>query len=366
MKKGLVCIHTAKSYADFIWYYCTYGHDYEWDIVLEPTISNEEQARLYRKSELFNKIIPYDTSIWDHKYLLLIRCIWSYITGRRRKFARKVIDDVVGDYNQYERVIIYNDYQFLEAAIIMLSAEKDVIWLEDGGADYKKRGKKFCKITGKLSSDLAFFVLGRMGYTSIANSYLLKNEKNCCKFSTFPEKIEGRKFKEHKKLNDMSDTNIEEYSRLIKDAFQFDLSKIKNNKKSIILFTAPLNVFSMKPMVYIDETIRYIEKNHRDCLILVKKHPRDQVEYIWKEPERVVEVDKNVPGELILDNIKFDKEYYMFPSTILMMYGQKRNTAIFKYQGLCKEKVAGGVASYKEDFKRWFDYYQAEAEVIEI
>lgn len=349
MKKALVCIHTAKSFCDFLWYYVTYGEEYDWDVVVDTTLSYEEQEQYYKSKGLFKNIYGYRYNIWDKKYSLFARYIINYITFGRKRFARKIINEIV-DIDSYERIVLIGNCQPLEGAIMCLADEKNVVMLEDGVLDYIERTDKFIKLDKKWVNNVAFYLLAKMGYISPCGHYKVKNTRNCDKFCTFPERLDKTEFRSLNKLKELNESNRAKYEEYIKKIFELDIDTL-NKPNKIVLFTAPLAGFAVDVSDEIKRTVEYIKEKYPDSNIFIKRHPKDLSYYDFGDSVNVIEINKSIPGEIVLDNFSFDNEIYMFPSGILMNLIGNHSYEILYYESI-EAKMKSGAPDYKSNFNK--------------
>ncbi len=361
MEKALFCAHTAKSMADFAWYYATYGSDYKWDVVVDVNSEFEKQKQCFLDTGLFDNVYDSGHDIWDHKVILLIKYIWYFITCRRRKMAEIIIKKSIPDIYEYKKVILVNDSQPIEGAIGLLSGIIDVEMLEDGACDYDIKRSIYQSINHSFFSDFSFFLIAKMGYMSAASRYRMKYHRMMNKYATCPDKMSYKEYKSIKQLGDMRFTDTEKYYAILKKIFNYD-ENVVVPKDNVILFTSPLLDFSENIENVNEKTIDYIVDNYRGKTIYVKRHPRDNGQYLWPDWMNVIEINKELPAELI-SSLEFEEKVYMFPSTLLVLNEQQRGNTILFYEDL-KNVNEKSKPVYYDNFTRTINGFGIDKECI--
>lgn len=96
---------------------------------------------------------------------------------------------------------------------------------------------------------------------------------------------------------------------------------------SSILFTSPL-ASDFDIMNHEKQAVEFMEKNFRNQVVVLKKHPRDLSEYKSKHI-KIVECSTNVPGQ-ILDMLFSGPKIFTFPSTICFMSGKVNDMLLLR------------------------------------
>lgn len=346
-ERAVVCIHTAKSFCDFIWYYSTYGQQYEWDIVVDFYNDDEPQVKYYKQFNIFKNIICIKDVVWNHKYKFLLSAMMNFFIFRKKKFIKNIINKDI-DLSSYSKVLLCADNNYLEGFFIALSKEIDVEILEDGTLDYFPRSKAPIKVNNSMLFSFVYWILAKMGYMNVYGRYYVKNTKYCTKYCSFPDRLKYTNYAQINKLNDFSNTDKNMYDSLVKEIFNYDVECIDKNRKNLVLLTTPMDDFFGNVEQINNVTCQYIRENYPDYNIYIKRHPRDHFKY---DIDEIMEFDKNTPAELILTAGDFDKEIYMFPSSILMFTNENHNIEILNFEKYIDEKATGCI-KYKDTFEK--------------
>lgn len=96
---------------------------------------------------------------------------------------------------------------------------------------------------------------------------------------------------------------------------------------SCILFTSPLES-DFGIMDHEKQAVEFMEKNFRNRVVILKKHPRDLSEYKSRHLD-IVECSTNVPGQ-ILDILFNGPKVFTFPSTICFMSGKVNDMLLLR------------------------------------
>lgn len=96
---------------------------------------------------------------------------------------------------------------------------------------------------------------------------------------------------------------------------------------SCILFTSPLES-DFGIMDHEKQAVEFMEKNFRNQVVVLKKHPRDLSEYKSRHID-IVECSTNVPGQ-ILDILFNGPKVFTFPSTICFMSGKVNDMLLLR------------------------------------
>ena len=140
-KRAIVVLLTNYSLQQFLWYFSTCPHEYEWDALILPyDLANSCSTVLYNnsvKSGIFNKVIVNDVNRNAlgllHKIKEFIPLLTSYIIGRRVHQCGKIVSGAIGTSN-YDLYIVFSDFGVLPGAIIACAKNNNVLVFEDGQA----------------------------------------------------------------------------------------------------------------------------------------------------------------------------------------------------------------------------------------
>lgn len=349
MKKALAILYSPKTLLDFVWYYYSYGRECAWDVLCIPCGGKVIIDEYCRNSGLFQRI--YTTNI-SYNYLskknlavLFVRMTGAWILRRKEEFVKRYLKKFVGELD-YDLHLVPSDYSFLCGLLVSLSGEVETIILEEGLGDYTDRNKKFLPQYGLNLENISSYLFSFMGYgTGIGLvNYVNKPSTLCLKYAMHPEWMSYRNYKEIRVLKDLAVTDIGSWKKCLRKTFC-----INENQKfqgDIILFTAPLDEFcETLCQELVDDIIKYILCKYNPKKIFLKKHHRDKAKYNFPDKIVVGEIEKSIPGELILDLVQCEKHIYMYPSNMLVNYKEYSKCEVIKFQKLIDEKKG-----YEEKF----------------
>lgn len=339
-KRAVAVLYSPKTLLDFIWYYVTYGQDYEWDVIVVPYGDDVEQIQPYlEKTDIFRRIIVDDKtekfqSMGD-KIKQFGSMIGCYLFGKQKVFCKKYVNQRV-KIDEYSLVLIPTTHMMLTGILIALSDEYTTVILEDGILDYTYKKEKFDKRDLFKFWNLVGYFLSKMGYANTHQSnYRLEKTKYCDKYSTKPELMKYLNYRSISRLNDMDICDIQLYKRIVNRTFELP-SYI--DFVDFVLFTAPLDDYEGNSLLYVEETVRYINENCHDKVVFLKKHPRDLAIYNFDSSVKVIEIEKEIPAELLLTYFDVEKYVFMWPSSFLQSAEiEKEKIELLYFEYIAKE-----------------------------
>lgn len=367
-RKAIVVLYSPKTISDFIWYYCTYGKDYDWTAICIPYgFSHSEIAfDLCKKSNIFDEVIfdKDDTSYWSipKKAILLFEMFLYFISGKRKKFCEKFIKKRI-KLNQYSLVVVPSDYMTLSGFFIATSDQRRTIILEDGAADYLERTKKIGISELRRIWGIAGAFLAKMRYANTGMKYWFEDTKYCEKFASKPELMKYKNYLSITKLNNFTMTDENLYNEIIRRIFSLN-DEITD--VALMVLTTPLNDFSDEENEVNDKIINYIVEKFPNSNILLKKHPRDTSKYSFPKEMRVLEVEKEIPAEIFLNGFGIKNIIFTFPSTTLLFMDQTVDDFDILYFNELEEKSKNAMNryDYKSTFDRVIDSFQIDEKNI--
>ena len=311
-KKGLLIVYNAHNLLEFIWYYCTTpsARELEWDALCLPGGTKGEYMSPYcEKSGIFSKIIrddkAYSDSSLSKQIGLFAKMAWYFATGRRNSLCKKILGEYV-DTDEYGTAVVLSDFGIVSGAALRVFRE--CVILEDGAADYEQRkNSNIFKFFFK-SFSWKGFILANMGYANTAYFYPLGSTKKCVKYSSHPDRMPYKKYKEIRTLFDFSNTD-KELQRTILERVYPGIGGTDLSSADTVLFTNSMSDFTKSPDGYVERIEKYFS-DHSENLI-IKKHPRDNTDYRFGGSVKVTEIDRTVPAEVILPYISGKKVIFM-------------------------------------------------------
>lgn len=366
-KNAVVILYSPRGLLEFLWYFCTYGKEYNW-IAVCAWYGNmaRHQVEVCRKLGIFSRICFDDRNFMDMDILKKIKLFFEmgfyFLIGQRKKMCRRIIQEAIGDID-YELAVISCDYGILPGAFLAEAKEKRIVILEDGVGDYMERYKYPRFRSMKSINDLAGFFLAKMGYANTAFCYAMRDSQFCEKFSIYPEKLKYRDYKSIQKLGDM------DHERFDRDLYQVLKSEVINAQEEYtgdaVLFTTTFYGVVKEHDIVVSEAEKYINKNYAGKTLLLKKHPRDEHKYVFDSRVNVVEIDKNLPAEILEEKLKVGAYIYMYPSNTMLTY-QKYVEQIYVLYFRILEKTKTRGFNYKENFKRGLKVCKIKEENIKV
>ncbi len=367
-KKAVLILYSPRGILEFLWYYCTYGEDYEWTVVCAPYGSMiEHQIETCKKLGIFSNVIRDDRDFMNmdmlKKIAFFLKLGFYFILGQRKKMCSDIIRGAVGNL-EYELAVISCDFGILPGAFLSQAREKEVVILEDGTADYMEKYKwpRFQRM--KNINDIAGFLLAKMGYANTAMCYEMRDTRFCKKFSIHPEKLKYKEYKSIEKLNDMDNPNFNH------EKFEILRKRIVDCKNEFyegdaVLYTTTFYGFTKSHNCVVPFVENYINQNYAGKTIILKKHPRDNHEYKFAEDVKIIEIDKNLPMEILVESLKVEESIYMFVSnTMLIQEEKERKKCVLYFSEL--ENRSNGEYAYKDSFQRGIKVCNIKEEDVKI
>lgn len=350
MKKGLAVIYDPHNVYQFLWYYCTYGKDIEWDALCLPnSFKGEYLSQLCKKLGLFKNVYrdttPFDSIPLIKRFFIFIKMLFFALFGQQRAFSRSIINKYINN-SDFDIAVVLTDVGFISGLFLTLAPEKEIIILEDGMGDYELR--KYSNIFKRIRNlfEIQGFCLAILGYSNVGHYYPLRTTKNCIKYCSHPDKMLYRDYKEMKVLFDMEKTNITLFKKYLEVLYPEILDYFKEVADLIILTTSFCDYVSdEKP--YINKIQSYVNNNYQGKKILIKKHPRDNAIYNFSSNIVVSEIPSSIPAEVLLPyigNIEIIFCDHSSTNLYLMPYGYNPKFIYFSnlfeeskmHQSLCR------------------------------
>lgn len=337
---GLAVIYTARDLQEFLWFYSSEGQAYRWVAVCCPFGERECTSFMddyCRKSGIFEDVIVCNKhfKIMDtkEKVKLFSRMVLNFLVGRRRKFCEKIVADCTGRID-YDAAVVSSDYGILTGAIIANAKYKKVYILEDGAGDFRDRPKGYIFKHFKSKGQILGFLLAKMGYSNPSFNYKFNDTKYCFKFSSQPEKMKYRNYLEIRQLFVVSGGEKDAYNKLLEKTFNLN---IPFEEYDLIFFTTPLHDFTKEIEKYQKLTEQYIDNHYSGKRILVKKHPRDYVNYNFQCVSECTIISGSIPGEILVPFLDKIDIISMFPSSILFFIDYEKCCKVFCYKDFMKK-----------------------------
>lgn len=347
MKKGIAVFYDPHNVYQFLWYYSSFGKDTEWIALCLPNSFKGDQVSKYcKKLGIFKKIYISHEIIetWNLKRQIIefIKLFFYALIGKQTIYAEKYIAGLI-DNETFDESVVLTDCGFVSGMFLVLGKEKQCTILEDGIGDYLTR--KYSNLFRSLNNTYAIkgFIMAVLGYVNFSSRFPLRTTKNCIKFSSHPEKMSYKKYKEIKTLFALEHTDMPLFQEKLSVIYP-EIEKFFEKKPQAILFTVPLTDFADNADIYYKKLENYIDGLKFQNIIL-KKHPRDRHKYNFNVKTSVVEVKQEIPAEVLLPYLKDIEIYFMCYSSInLYMEHFNNNPKFFYFSNLNKETAKIGCA----------------------
>lgn len=339
-KKGLAIIYDPHNLYQFIWYYCNQGKIKSWDALCLPNGGNGEYMHTFcEKSDIFENIYcsndDFSSMVIKDKIKIFLSMIRNFAIGKKKYYCKKMLSEYV-NLKVYDEITVIADVGMLSGACVALGQEKKVVIFEDGINDFGNRPRMIPK--RKIFSTYSWqgFLLSKMGYCSPGWFYF-SADKFCIKYSSHPEKMKYRGYKEIRQLYEKKGTDEELFHNILSRVYPM-LKSYNFREAEAILVTRPLDDYVSDIGVYQKRLESYISKNYKS--IILKKHPRENTNYNFEENVCVQEIDKSIPVEALLPYFK-GKEIIMVTTSAVMLYlkAYDLKCKLINFEGLYEESI---------------------------
>lgn len=332
-KRAVAYIGGSRQLQDFIWYYLANGKTYVWDLVCQPMYKEMGLEKICRQSGLFEEIYtPNSFLIRPRKELIKIGAEMSFywITGRNIQYARREIAKFM-DLNRYSHMCL-STTRGVTCGLMALAAEESISidLLEDGQGDNTDAHAKLELKRWREPFYLVSWLFAKMGYCNPSGMFPLKSTKKCCRYSAEPDCLSVELYKEVHLLNDMTLIDENEYEEVKQKTF----GEIEDfSEAQAVLFTANMKDFASDSGYYVKKIGLYFETEGY-VKVAVKNHPRDLNDYRI-QGGHLITINPMIPGENVVEMIKEQKVYFMYPSTTLTAFENRHiEINIFKFMEL--------------------------------
>ena len=369
-KKGLVIIHSPKELHQFVWYYCNKGKKINWDVLCMP--NGEKKEYIHKHCEaagIFSNVIISDKSFfWSsifQKIKVFLSMLFYFIIGQQKKLCRKFLNALVR-LDDYDELVVACNTGIIVGSCIVLGEEKNVVILDDGLGEYQEKTKWLS--IDKLRSPyyIEGLILSRMGYCS-PGFYYFEAEKNCTKYSYYPEKMIYRNYKKILPLFADEGTDLELYDKLLRRVYPL-LNSFNFNDAEAIFFTHPMKDYSSDYEKYVRRFEAFVSNKY--SRIFIKKNPYEISSYEFDDHVVCKEIDSSIPAEVLLPYLKNLDVYILVCSSILMSTkALDLKFRIIDFEGIREENLEKGLYKYpsEKDVRYFCDNFSSgKYEIIVI
>lgn len=339
--KGLILVYDPHNLYQFLWYYCTYGKDMKWDALCLPNEGKGEYMSAYcKRVGIFEQVYSDETEYvhmpLSKKIGIFMKMFGHAITGRRVSYCKKLLNQYV-NIDEYKKIVVMTDVGFVSGACLALGAEKSVVVLEDGVGDYVERTNRNLVRNITNLYDWQGYLMAKLGYSNVGHHYPLKTTKYCEKFCSHPEYMIYRDYASLHQLFDYTNTDKELLDALIEKVYP-EIATVDFEKLEAVLFTATIKSFTSEEKKYVEKIQEYMNCRYKN--ILVKKHPRDTIEYEFAPDMEIQNVAASVPAEALLHYIRGKALVFAsFSATLFYLDSVENDIKILYMKGLHKECV---------------------------
>lgn len=341
-KIGVAVIYDPHNLYQFIWYYATYGQEYDWIALCLPNgYKGEYMSQYCEKCGIFKRIIKdkkaYLNASIGTRAKEFTKMLYYAIKGKQNVYCKNFVSKYI-DFDQYEIAVVLTDVGIVSGAFVGLSREKKTVILEDGMGDYADRSKGYIKRHLFNPYDIQGYLVAKMGYANPAHYYPLKTTKYCEKFCSNPEQMLYRDYKSITQLYDHTNTDMALFEHIVENVYE-EVKKCDLKKAEAIIFTDRLYDFGDNVDSYIKKFENYVNTHYKS--IILKRHPRDETQYLFSDEVEVQEINNSVPAEVILPYLDNKKILFMFTSSILLYMKVYHYHPVFLYfKGLYEQNLS--------------------------
>ena len=320
MSKGLAVIYDPHNLFQFIWYYSTYGSDKKWDALCLPNgFKGQYMDQYCKKCGIFENIFTDDkdfiTVSMKEQVKIFFKMFGYALIGRQRRFCNNFLKKYV-DIEKYDEINVMTDVGLVSGLCIGLGKTKKVVIMEDGISDYVSRSYR--NVFGQFFKMHTWkgFLLSLMGYSNVGHVFPLRTTKRCIKFSSHFEIMHYKKYASHHKLYDYSKTDMSLFETIVSKIYG-DISAYDFDSYDAVFFSEPLSDFFADT----DHYRQLIENYISSCssAVLVKKHPRDKLDYSFSDSVKSDVFDQSIPAEVMLPYLR-NKRMFFMPYSSIMLY----------------------------------------------
>lgn len=342
MKRGLLLLSKPYMLIQFFYLYTQSNeYEYEYDVIIESLANTDLIDDLFQKCKSlpFFKSVRVSRNTFHHQTFseharLFVRLLGLAVLGKQGKFYNELFDNDMIQLDRYSRIIVQNDFSFISSALINVCApNKEVIMLEDGTIDYLTKYKHMqLRDMYKLNEWIAFFLV-KMKYANINYHYANKMFSYITKYSTLPEQLHYRKYKDIRKLFVFYGNEKTDYLNLVAQIYKLENT---SSLKSIdaLIFTAPFTADYCSGDRWFSKCSHWMQTELASKRVLLKKHPRDTFNYSIPNID-FCEMYAAVPGELLMSELENVEIIFMSPTSILLnVINQKLNYKIMFFESV--------------------------------
>lgn len=347
-RKALAVVAGPYRFYQVLWLYTQFPN-LEWSILLLPYGKGDEIRKDLRekceKLKIFANI--YDSHMIGQdsgrscQMMMFMKMLWFYFISKKTEFMKHIIQSqTLGQ--EFDVFFVGCEYSIIEGAIIGLADEKEVYIFEEGLSDYVKR-KKYPSFNVK---EIMSFIVTKMGYFSPYQCFEMKNSAKCIKYASLPLLLKSRNYKEIRRL--MDDDN-DDFKGLLDSAYKINPNQVK--EYDVILLTTAFEGKTKMSEQYLEKAHQWLLENYHDKKILIKKHPRDQKEYTWKDLNCYI-CNSGIPAEILL-GVSIQQDVVMMGTS----------TAVIQTLNKGNKLTILGFANKGDDYEKRMQYIK---DILEI
>ena len=157
------------------------------------------------------------------------------------------------------------------------------------------------------------------------------------------------KVQRYKEIRQLIDDNNDKFKSLLNSAYKINSHQMKDY--DVILLTTVLRSEIEVDEQYFEKVHKWLLENYHDKKILIKKHPRDQKEYAWKDLNCYI-CDSSIPAEILLGASTQQNVVMMEVSTAVIQTLKKGNRLTILAH-----------AQKSDDYQRWMQYIKSILEI---
>lgn len=331
--KVLAIITNQYMFEQLVWYHSQYPEGI-WEAIVIRFGKNADLMKImYKKCVecgIFSKIVCYDCWLPEcslqKKFFVMCQYICQYVTGRREKGDKKLIEKILGEKCQYEKVIVQSMNSIIATAALNAMSDKVLVCLEDGLGDYLPvKGIRNYKET----LDFLLAKMNVMNKVNAEHQFRLKNDCKLIKYCSLPLKMQYTGYRIIKPLFERREEN--KFSYASRDFL------MGSKEYDMVIFSTAFLDFDKSEEVY-DVLHTWLSVNYGSKKIFIKPHPREVYNFDWEDLDICVGGDE-LSGEAVVDLIPNAEILFLFTSTILLkVCREKKDFKIVRFKNIASKE----------------------------
>lgn len=319
-KKGLFVCYDPHALMQFLQFYCMGDFKADWDALCLPVENGEEYMHSFcEETGIFHEVyagnVEYQRLPLLQKLKLFLRMFLYATVGKRKKCCEHILNEYVGDIDRYDILASNIDTGFISGMLASFAKEKDVVYFEDGSADYYIKRSRWKNAVFPFWSltNIQCVLMAWLGYFAKGYVYF-EPTRHCYKYVTNKAALAYSNYKEIREFS-LGDGAMSSYLSYLRKIYP-GLDSVKIDEGASIFFTDPLDD-------WLDD-YQYYNKKITDAIsrytqnVIIKRHPRDKDKYVFPPSVKVSELDNKIPGEVYFPLMQKCTCYFASVSSVII------------------------------------------------